>query len=343
MKNRTPLIALPTALAASLLLAACSSSSTTTSSTTSASGASSSIPAGTVLHVGEQLKNLSTILAVGKQDQGFTYKVDYSEFVGGPPMLQAFQGGALDVGYVASTPLIFAQAANQKVVAVGGWANKGATGAVVSAPDTNGISGWAGLKGKRVAYQEGTSEESGVLSGLDSVGLSLKDITPVNVPITQVSATLHGGSADAGVLPEPLLSAYLQSNPAAKTIVRPTGLTDRAGFLVANAPALASSGTSAAIADYLTRLVRAYAYLSAHPDKVATAVYQNQYGLSTERAKAVATNAGGVTFFPLPGPILPEQQRLADLYHQAGAIPDKLNVRAQFDPRFNSVVAKAQS
>ena len=39
----------------------------------------------------------------------------------------------------------------------------------------------------------------------------------------------------------------------------------------------------------------------------------------------------------------PEQQRLADLYHQAGAIPDKLNVRAQFDPRFNSVVAKAQS
>ena len=48
----------------------------------------------------------------------------YAVFVGGPPMLQAFQGGAIDTGFVASTPLIFAQAAQQDVVAVAGWASE---------------------------------------------------------------------------------------------------------------------------------------------------------------------------------------------------------------------------
>ena len=38
-------------------------------------------------------------------------------------MLQAFQGDAHRLGFVrASTPLIFAQAAQQKIVAVAGWA-----------------------------------------------------------------------------------------------------------------------------------------------------------------------------------------------------------------------------
>ena len=31
-------------------------------------------------------------------------------------MLQAFQGGAIDTGFVGSTPLIFAQAAGQDIV-----------------------------------------------------------------------------------------------------------------------------------------------------------------------------------------------------------------------------------
>src|ERR1700733_13941245 len=92
------------------------------------------IPSGTVLRVGEQLKNLSTVLSLGHQDQNFPYQVQYSEFVGGPPMLQAFEGGALDIGFIQSTPLIFAQAANQHIAAIAGWASTGSAYALVSAP-----------------------------------------------------------------------------------------------------------------------------------------------------------------------------------------------------------------
>ncbi len=115
---------------AGMLFAACggssSSSSTTTTSAKATTASASSIPPGTVLRVGEQLQNLKTVLSITGQDQKFPYTVQYSEFVGGPPMLQAFQGGALDVGFVYSTPLIFAQSAGQTITTVAGWATKAA-------------------------------------------------------------------------------------------------------------------------------------------------------------------------------------------------------------------------
>ena len=204
-----------------------------------------------MLRVGEQLKNLSLVLSLSGEDKNLPYQVQYSEFVGGPPMLQAFEGGSLDVGFIQSTPLILAQSAGQTVTAVAGWASQGSGYALVSSPGAHSITSWAGLRGKRVAFQEGTALEGALLKGLHSAGLDLSDITPVNVPATQVAATLQGGSADAGIEVEPLLSAYLQANPSAKIITRPTALTERADFLISDSSALADRAKSAAIADYI--------------------------------------------------------------------------------------------
>jgi len=303
---------------------------------------SSSIPPGTVLRVGEQLKNLATVLSLAGEDKGLPYEVQYSEFVGGPPMLQAFEGGSLDVGFIQSTPLILAQAAGQEVVAVAGWASQGSSYAVVTSPGAAPIRSWAGLKGKRVAFQEGTALEGALLEGLQSAGVSLSDITPVNVPVTQIAATLQGGSADAGIEVEPLLSAYVQANPTAKVVARPAALTERADFLVAGPAALADKAKSAALADYISRLVKAYAYLNAHPDAVIETTYEQQYGLSPSRAAAVAAKVGPSSFFALPGGMLAAQGRLANLYLAAGVVPQKVAVAKEFDPRFNQLVAAVQ-
>jgi sulfonate transport system substrate-binding protein len=301
-----------------------------------------SIPPGTVLRVGEQLKNLSTVLTLGHQNQNFPYQVQYSEFVGGPPMLQAFEGGSLDVGFIQSTPLIFAQAAGQHITAVAGWASSGSSYALVAAPGEHAIKSWAGLKGKRVAFQEGTALESALLEGLHSAGLSLHDITPVNLPATQVSAALQGGSADAGIEVEPLLSAFLQNNPTAQVIAHPAAVTEKSEFIVASSSALANKGVSAALADYITRLIKSYQYLALHPQGVIQTVYEGQYGLKPARAAYVSSLVGASKFFPLPGALLAPQQNLANLYLAAGSIPAHINVRKEFDPRFNSIVSAEQ-
>ncbi len=305
--------------------------------------AAATIPPSTVLRVGEQLKNLSTALQLGHQNQNFPYQVQYSEFVGGPPMLQAFEGGSIDVGFIQSTPLIFAQAANQHVTAVAGWATSGSSYALVSAPGQHSIKSWAGLKGKRVAFQEGTAPESALLEGLKSAGLSLHDITIVNLPTTQVAAALQGGSADAAIEVEPLLSVYLQANPTAQVIAHPAAVTEKSSFIVATSSALGNKGVSAALADYITRLIKAYQYLAVHPQAVIQTIYEGQYGLKPARAAYVAKVVGVSKFFPLPGSMLGPQQNLANLYLAAEVIPAHVSVTPEFDSRFNTLVTTEQA
>jgi sulfonate transport system substrate-binding protein len=335
-------------LTAILALGACSSSASTRS--TSAAPAakatpvalSTTVPAGTTLRVGDQLDYLKTILKLAGQDKGFTYQVAYSAFIGGPPMLQAFQAGALDTGFVGSTPLIFAQAGQQNLVAVAGFASQHGAYQLLTAPRHDDITGWASLKGKRVAYQQGTAGEAALLQALDSAGLKLSDVTTVNVPQTQVTAALQGGSADAGLSVEPLTSVFLTSNPTAKPVATTSVITDRSDFIIASSDALKNPAKTAALGDYISRLVKSFNYLRAHPDAYAQAVYVTQYHLSPARAAQVLKATGVAQFEPLPGDVVGAQQRLADLFQSAGEIPAKVNAAAEFDPRFNAIVEKAQ-
>ena len=134
------------------------------------------IPPGTTLRVGDQLDYLQTVLALAGEDEDFPYEVEYSSFVGGPPMLQAFQGGALDTGFVGSTPLIFAQAQGQDIVAVAGWASERSAYDLVTAPGVDDIDGWDDLAGARVAYQRGTAAEAALLQALDAAGIDPSEV-----------------------------------------------------------------------------------------------------------------------------------------------------------------------
>jgi sulfonate transport system substrate-binding protein len=308
---------------------------TTTTST------STKIPAGTTLRIGDQLDYLKTVLKLSGEDQGLPYDVEYSAFIGGPPMLQAFQGGSIDSGFVGSTPLIFAQAGDQDITAVAGWATANGTYGLLTSPGNDDIKGWKDLKGKKVTFQQGTAGEAALLQALDKVGLKLSDITPVNLPITQASAALQSGSADAGLLVEPLTSVYLSNNPTAKQVAKASVITDRSSFFIATKDALGDKAKAAALGDYISRLVRGFQYTSTHPDEVAQAVYVDQYKLPLDRALEIVKQNGGTSFVTLPGSVLKAQQHLADLFAVAGEIPAKVDVKSEFSTKYNAVVAAA--
>jgi sulfonate transport system substrate-binding protein len=340
---------LATAALAGIVLTSCSSDASTraaadgTSPSTTAAPVEveAEIPDGVTLRVGDQLDYLQTVLELAGEDGDFPYTVEYSAFVGGPPMLQAFQAGALDTGFVGSTPLIFAQAQGQGIQAVAGWATPHGSYGLVTGPDVDDISDWADLEGHTVAYQQGTAGEAAVLEALDTAGLALDDITPVNVPLTETAAALQSGAADAGVLVEPLISVYLEANPTGAVVATAEEITDRSSFVIASPDALDDPGVSAALGDYIGRVVRSFAFLQDHQDLIAQAVYVDTYGLSPERAAEVVGQAGPPEFFALPGDVLDAQQRLADLFQANGEIPETLDVSAEFDNRYNDLVAEA--
>jgi sulfonate transport system substrate-binding protein len=318
---------------------ASSSGKSNTSSQAAATAASvpTSVPPGTTLRVADQLGSLELLLSASGENTGFPYAVKYSQFLGGPPMLQAFQAGAVDIGIVADTPLIFAQAAKQNVVGVAAWAPQTGTLALVSAPGQH-LTGWSSLKGKKVAYQQGTVLEAALLQGLNSAGLSLKDITPVNLPSTSITPALENGSVAAAILEQPLTGAYLAKAPGAAQVVTENDITDRVSFIIADRSALNNPAKEAAIADYIVRLQKAYAWVNSHPTQWAEAEYVKQYKLPLAEGVRLVEAGGPVSSVPLPGTLVTAQQSLADLYQAAGEIPTKLNVASEFDSRFNSLL-----
>jgi sulfonate transport system substrate-binding protein len=299
------------------------------------------IPRGTTLRIGDQLGVLESPLAGAGQDRAFPYTVSYSNFIGGPPMLQAFQAGAIDVGWVADTPLIFAQASHQNVVAVAAYATQSASYQLVTAGSS--IKSWRALKGKKVAYQQGTSLEAVLLQGLHGAGLTLKDITSVNLPATQVIAALEGGSVDAAISSPVLDQPYLAAHPGARAIAGPNDITDKVSFLIANQATLSDPGKVAALADYITRLVHSYSWVNTHTNQWAEDFYVAKYKLPLATAKHLIAQAGPVTFLGLPGTLSHSQQNLADLYSSAGEIPTKVEVSAEFSELFNHTVNAAQN
>jgi sulfonate transport system substrate-binding protein len=302
--------------------------------------AAKAIPPGTTLHIGDQLSGLQTLLKSDNKDT-FPFKVDWASFIGGPAMLQAFQANAIDIGIVGSTPPIFAQAAHQDVVAVAAYETAHSADDLVSAPG-DAVTGWKALKGKAVAYQQGTIAEAVVLAGLHSVGLKLTDIKTVNLPSTEVSSALQNHSAVAGVLSQPLVDAYLQANPTAKLILNAPGQSARLTYIIASKAAMADPAKSAAIANVVSNLVKSYVWINSHQASYVELEYVKQYGLSKAAGTQLAKEFGKTTFVPINKSLYASQQAQANLFTAAGEIPGHVNVAAEFDPRYNSIIASAQ-
>jgi sulfonate transport system substrate-binding protein len=301
---------------------------------------STSVPSGTTLRVGDQLSGLQTILKSGNQGS-LPFNVDWSSFLGGPPMLQAFQAGAIDVGLVGTTPTIFAQAAHQNIVAVAAYGSANSADDLVTAPGEH-ITSWKQLKGKKVAYQQGTVAEAVVLAGLKSAGLKLADITPVNLPVTEATPALENHSADAAVLVQPLTDGYLKQNPTASIVQVASGDSARLTYIIASKSALADPAKSAAIASLLKSIVKAYSYINTHQADFVQLQYVKQYGLTTAEGTKLIQELGKTTFVPIGSSLYAAQQAQANLFTAAGEIPTHINTNVEFDPRFNAVIAAAQ-
>jgi sulfonate transport system substrate-binding protein len=301
------------------------------------------IPPGTVLRVGDQSGYLKTYLALAGEDEHVPYDLEYSQFDGGPPMLLAFRAGAVDTGFVGTTPLIFAQAQGQDLRAVAAWATPRSAYSLVTAPGVHDINDWSDLRGKRVAYQRGTADEAALRQALDAAGMSGDDVTTVDIPQSQLGAALQGGSADAGVSWGPLTGGYLEANPTAKRVAPAAAITDRTALLIAAQSTLSDDAKRAALGDFIARLVRSFTFARAHPDRVVEDLYVEDFQLTRRAAESLLATTGPDRFVALPGEVAKQQQRLADLYVEGGQIPAKVDVASEFDTRFNELVESVQN
>ena len=132
------------------------------------------------LTVGDQKGGSQALLkaagAIGKTP----YTVQWKSFTSGPPLLEALNAGAIDLGGVGNTPPLFAAAAKSKLEVVSG-ATMGAKGDTIVVPKGSDVTSVADLKGKKVAVAEGSSANYDLLAQLDRAGLPYGDVEVQNL------------------------------------------------------------------------------------------------------------------------------------------------------------------
>jgi NitT/TauT family transport system substrate-binding protein len=84
----------------------------------------------------------------------------------------------------------------------------------------DGINSIADLKGKKVAYEEGTTSDLLLNYALSQNGLTIKDITPVPMPASDAGTALLTGNVPAAVTYEPYISEVIKQNSSLKMIYK---------------------------------------------------------------------------------------------------------------------------
>ncbi|WP_311198723.1 type 2 periplasmic-binding domain-containing protein [Paenibacillus hexagrammi] len=135
-----------------LLLAGCGKPAPASNSVSASAVPSSKVKNNEVIHIGYQLYGSSVILkAKGTLDKKLTdlgYKIEWTQFPGGPQLLEALNAGSIDLGETGDAPPIFAQSAGAPLVYL---AHEPASpkGEAILVPENSPLKTVEDLKGKK--------------------------------------------------------------------------------------------------------------------------------------------------------------------------------------------------
>lgn len=246
--------------------------------------------------------------------------ISWIEFPAGPQMLEALNVGSIDFGMVGETPPVFAQAAGADLVYVGN--DPAAPRAErILVPKDSPIRQVADLKGRRIALNKGSNVHYLLVKLLEKAGLRYGDVQVVFLVPADARAAFERGSIDAWVIWDPYAAA-VESKIDARTLADGTGAANNYIFFMASRRF--ATENAAALELLLQQINAEEHWIEQHLDESA-AIVAPQIGVSDAVARlALSRYAYGVQ--PLTDDVVRQQQEIADVFHQLGLIPKRLDV-----------------
>ena len=263
------------------------------------------------------------------------FHVSWSDFSSGPPMLEAMASGSVDIGGVGDAPPVFAAAGGEAVEIVGAREVPGGDQDAVLVPKGSPITSIAQLKGKKIAFGKGSSANYQLLTVLTKAGLTVKDVSLVNLQPANALAAFTSGAVDAWDIWPPYVQ-QVAAEDGAKILAVGANYGSPYSFEVASKAAVANPQKAAAIAIYLKTLDAAYRWASAHPSSWGTA-----WGAATGLPVAITTQAAKVDYtvpVTVTSAVTSSEQSLVSQFYAAGLIPANINMSQYITTQFNSAV-----
>jgi sulfonate transport system substrate-binding protein len=248
-------------------------------------------------------------------------EVKWTEFPGGPQLLEGLNVGSVDFGVTGETPPVFAQAAGADLLYVA-HEPPAPSGEAILVPKDSPIQSVAELKGKKVVLNKGSNVHYLLVRALEDAGLKYSDITPVYLPPADARAAFERGSVDAWVIWDPFQSAA-EKQLQARSLRDGTGLVDNHQFYLATRT---YAEQHPQVIGTLVEEIRGVGeWVKGNLDE-ATSQVAPLIGLSPEITRQAVERQGYGAQFITPD-VVEAQQKIADTFTELKLIPKQLTIK----------------
>jgi sulfonate transport system substrate-binding protein len=248
------------------------------------------------------------------------YRVVWTEFPSGPPLLEALNVGAIDFGNTGEAPPIFAQAAGAPIQYVA-YEPPAPKGEAILVPKDSKLNSVADLRGKKVALNKGSNLHYLLVKALAQAGVKYSEIEPVFLAPADARAAFERGAVDAWVIWDPFQAAA-EAATGARTLADGTGIVSNYQFYFASKKFLESDPKIVDLVLAQLNEVDEWAKGDIHAvaEQLAPAI-----GLPVGVVEvALRRQAYGIK--PITDGVVADQQQVADTFFALGLIPKAVTV-----------------
>jgi len=248
------------------------------------------------------------------------YKVSWTEFPSGPPLLEALNVGAIDFGIAGETPPIFAQAAGAPLVYLA-YDPPAPQGEAILVPKDSALKSVADLRGKKVALNKGSNVHYLLVRALEKARLKYTDIQPVFLAPSDALAAFSRGSVDAWVIWDPY-EAAAEASTGARILADGTGIVSNYQFYFSSKNFFAHDARAVDVV--LEALNEADDWTKNNIEAVAEQLGPS-VGLPAS-VLAVSLKRESYGILPISDDVIASQQRIADTFFGLGLLPKTITV-----------------
>jgi sulfonate transport system substrate-binding protein len=248
------------------------------------------------------------------------YKVAWTEFPSGPPLLEALNVGAIDFGNTGEAPPIFAQAAGAPLQYVA-YEPPAPKGEAILVPRDSALKSVADLKGKKVALNKGSNVHYLLVRALEKAGVKYSEIEPVFLAPADARAAFERGAVDAWVIWDPFQAAA-ETATGARTLADGEGIVANYQFYFASKKFLQSDAkiVDLVLAELSTVDDWAKSDIHSVAEQIAPSI-----GLSVPVVE-VALKRQSYGIKPINDAVIADQQKIADAFLALGLLPKAITV-----------------
>jgi len=248
------------------------------------------------------------------------YKVVWTEFPSGPPLLEALNVGAIDFGNTGEAPPIFAQAAGAPIQYVA-YEPPAPKGEAILVPKDSKLTSLAELRGKKIALNKGSNVHYLLVKALEKAGVKYSEVEPVFLAPADARAAFERGAVDAWVIWDPFQAAA-EAATGARTLADGTSVVSNYQFYFSSKKFVESDS---GIVDLVLAELRevddwAKGDIHAVANQLAPAI-----GLPVDVVE-VALKRQSYGIKPITDSVIADQQQVADTFFALGLLPKQIKI-----------------